>query len=218
MDIGKRIQEARQKANLTQEQSAEKLGVSRQTISNWENEKTYPDIISVVKMSDIYDISLDHLLKEEKTMSNYLNYLEKSTNVVKSKNKLAKLILIITYLAIWAIALIVFWFFTSGSDAMGYSLMFLWFLLPVATVVLSFLIGRNDYWGKMKWLSAVAFGVMYMLAEYATFSISYMVYCNHLNAPDFMMILSGGIVSVVGLTIGTAVRYFKSKGKASKDN
>ncbi len=66
MDIGKKIQEARLKAKLTQEQSAEALGVSRQTISNWENEKTYPDIISVVKMSDLYSISLDRLLKEER--------------------------------------------------------------------------------------------------------------------------------------------------------
>ena len=39
-----------------------------QIMSNWENGKTYPDIISVIKMSDLYDISLDHLLKEEKSM------------------------------------------------------------------------------------------------------------------------------------------------------
>ena len=41
------------------EQVAEILGVSRQTISNWENEKSYPDIISVIKMSECYDVSLD---------------------------------------------------------------------------------------------------------------------------------------------------------------
>ena len=50
---------------LTQEQVAELLGVSRQTISNWENEKSYPDIISVIKMSECYDVSLDYLLKGE---------------------------------------------------------------------------------------------------------------------------------------------------------
>ena len=88
MDIGVKIKNARIKANLTQEQAAETLGVSRQTISNWENEKTYPDIVSVVKMSDLYDISLDRLLKEEKPVSDYLDYLEESTNVVKSNQKL----------------------------------------------------------------------------------------------------------------------------------
>ena len=49
-DIGSKIKAARLKKKMTQEQVAELLGVSRQTISNWENEKSYPDIISVIKM------------------------------------------------------------------------------------------------------------------------------------------------------------------------
>ena len=68
MDIGTKIKNARLAAKLTQEQAAEGRGVIRQTMSNWENGKTYPDIISVIKMSDLYDISLDHLLKEKKSM------------------------------------------------------------------------------------------------------------------------------------------------------
>ena len=70
-DIGSKIKAARLEKKLTQEQVAEILGVSRQTISNWENEKSYPDIISVIKMSDCYEVSLDYLLKG-------------STNVVKA--------------------------------------------------------------------------------------------------------------------------------------
>ena len=53
MEIGKKLKEARQGAKLTQEQVAERLFVSRQTISNWENEKSYPDIVSVVNLSDL---------------------------------------------------------------------------------------------------------------------------------------------------------------------
>ena len=211
VDIGKKIQDARLNAKLTQEQSAEALGVSRQTISNWENEKTYPDIISVVKMSDLYSISLDHLLKEEKSMLDYLSYLEENTNVVKSKNKLAKFILIALYLAIWAIAMIAFWFFTDGGEAFGYSLMYLWALLPVTTFVLSILIGRNDYWGKMKWLAAIAFGAMYMFAEYATFSAANMQAFEKINMPEFSMILAGGIISVMGIGIGSVIRHIKQK-------
>ena len=56
MDIGAKIRDARVKSGLTQEQAAEALSVSRQTISNWETGKTYPDIVSVVRMSDLYDI------------------------------------------------------------------------------------------------------------------------------------------------------------------
>lgn len=210
MNIGIKIKNARIKANLTQEQVAEFLGVSRQTISNWETEKTYPDIVSVVKMSDLYHVSLDHLLKEEKPMSNYLDYLKESTNVVKSRNRFAKLILITTYLAIWAISLIVFWFFTSDSDAMGYGLMFLWIILPVTTLIFSLLIGKNGYWGKWKWLSAVAFGCMYMLAEYATFSIANMVSFNKVNMPDFSMFVTGTIISAIGIGIGVGINHLKS--------
>ena len=113
MDIGAKIKNARITAQLTQEQVAEELGVSRQTLSNWENGRTYPDIVSVIKMSDLYAVSFDHLLKEkeETTVSNYMDYLEESTNAVKSQKKLSMTILIATYLGIWAISLIAFWFF-----------------------------------------------------------------------------------------------------------
>ena len=73
-----------------------------------------------------------------------------------------KIIIILSYLLIWALAMIAFWFFTSGSDAMGYSLMFLWIILPVTTFVESVLIGKNDFFGKGKWGFTLYFGVMYI--------------------------------------------------------
>ena len=149
-DIGSKIKAARLKKKMTQEQVAELLGVSRQTISNWENEKSYPDIISVIKMSDYYEASLDYLLKGEQKMNTYYDYLEESTNVVRSNTNRNKIITMLSYLLIWAVAMIVFWFFTSGSDAMGYSLMFLWIILPITTFVVSIIIGkiRNIQNGK----------------------------------------------------------------------
>ncbi len=206
MDIGGKIKQARLKAGLTQEQVAEALGVSRQTISNWENEKTYPDIISVVKMSDLYHISLDHLLKEEKPMSNYLDYLEESTNTVKSKEKLSRLILVSVYLAIWAFAIIAFWFFMDPADAMAYSLIFLWILLPVTTFVTALLIGVRDYWGSKKWWGTLAFGLMYMLAEYATFSAANMNSFHKFNLPSFGMIPAGAVIAALGMGIGTFIK------------
>ena len=84
-DIGSKIKNARLEKKLTQEQVAELLGVSRQTISNWENAKSYPDIISVIALSDLYSISLDDLLKGDREM---MEHLEECTNVVKSMQKL----------------------------------------------------------------------------------------------------------------------------------
>ena len=202
-DIGSKIKAARLEKKLTQEQVAELLGVSRQTISNWENEKSYPDIISVIKMSECYDVSLDYLLKREQKMKTYYDYLEESTNVVKSNANRNKIITILSYLLIWAFAMIVFWFFTSGSDAMGYSLMFLWIILPVTTFIVSVVIGKNNFWGKGKWAFTLFFGVMYMLAEYGTFKMANNITFNKLNAPEFGMIVAGAIISAIGMLLGS---------------
>ncbi len=97
MQIGKQLKDARNQANLTQENVAEQLNVSRQTISNWENEKSYPDIISMIELSDLYSISLDHLLKGDKDM---IEHLEESTNIVKSNKKLIRLITLNVFMVI----------------------------------------------------------------------------------------------------------------------
>ena len=102
MEIGKKLKNARIEAGLTQEKAAEKIDVSRQTISNWENEKSYPDIISVIALSDLYSGSLDELLKGDHKMA---EHLEESTNVVKSNKKLTGAILLNIILMILLIAL-----------------------------------------------------------------------------------------------------------------
>ena len=85
MEIGKKLKEARQICGLTQESVAEELNVSRQTISNWETEKFYPDILYVLQLSDLYQVSLDELLKGDEHM---IQHLENSTNTVKSNRKI----------------------------------------------------------------------------------------------------------------------------------
>ena len=102
MEIGKKLKNARIEAGLTQEKAAEKIDVSSQTISNWENEKSYPDIISVIALSDLYSVSLDALLKGDQKMA---EHLEESTNVVKSNKKLTGAILLNIILMILLIAL-----------------------------------------------------------------------------------------------------------------
>lgn len=135
-------------------------------------------------------------------MANQEN-LKKNTD---SKAKLSEAVLVSVYLVIWAFSLLVFWLFMDGSDAMGYSLVFLWLLLPVTTAVLSVLIGRNDNWGRWKWASCVGFGVMYMLAEYGTFSLANMVAFRKLNMPDFGMLLVGAGIALAGMVIGIATK------------
>ena len=63
MELSKQIKKYRMEANLSQEELAEKIFVSRQTISNWENDNSYPYIKSLVLISEVFQISLDNLIK-----------------------------------------------------------------------------------------------------------------------------------------------------------
>ena len=204
MEIGSKIKKSRIDAKLTQEQAAETLGISRQTISNWENEKSYPDIVSVLKMSDLYGVSLDYLLKGDSPMKNYLDYIEESTNVVKSKVKLSKLILILSYLVIWAFNIMVSWLFSAESISEAQAGAFQWLVLPVATIVISLLIGKNDFWGKCKWFAPIGFGLMFLLSVYASYGMRENSIFNQIDLQTITLFFIGAIASVIGIVLGYA--------------
>ncbi len=63
MELGKHIKKYRSENSLSQEQLAERVFVSRQTISNWENDKSYPDVNSLVLLSEVFNTSIDNLIK-----------------------------------------------------------------------------------------------------------------------------------------------------------
>ena len=71
MDLGKKIMTMRNEKNLSQEQLAEKLNVTRQTISNWENGSKIPSAETLDRLSEILNVSIDYLLGRSK--ENYLD-------------------------------------------------------------------------------------------------------------------------------------------------
>ncbi|WP_215660712.1 helix-turn-helix domain-containing protein [Secundilactobacillus kimchicus] len=68
MEVSERLGRARNNQQLTQLEVAQRLHVSRQTISNWETGRSYPDIASLLSLADLYRLSLDSLLKEDAKM------------------------------------------------------------------------------------------------------------------------------------------------------
>lgn len=76
MELKNKIQELRKSKKLSQENLAEKLNLSRQAVAKWENGETYPDINNLIQLSNIFNISLDRLLKEDECM----NLIEKEYN------------------------------------------------------------------------------------------------------------------------------------------
>ena len=68
MNIGNQISAIRKEQQLTQEQFRSLFHVTRQTVSNWENEKSYPDLQMLIDISNQFEISLDTLIKEDSKM------------------------------------------------------------------------------------------------------------------------------------------------------
>ena len=101
--IGKYIREIRKKNNLTQNELAEKLGVTYQAVSKWENGKNIPDISLLKEMSKIFDVNIDELLEGE------------NKKLIKNENK-KKVIYIITLLLVLFLCIIFFVYFSHEHD------------------------------------------------------------------------------------------------------
>lgn len=70
MNFSEQIKSIRKENGLTQEQFAEKLNITRQAVSNWENDKNLPDIEMLILISDVFSVSLDFLIKGDNQMNN----------------------------------------------------------------------------------------------------------------------------------------------------
>lgn len=213
MTIGEHLKSARAAAALTQEETAEKLRVTRQTISSWENDRSYPDIAQLLTLSGLYGLTLDELLREDRRM---LRHLEESTDVVKSRRALSRRVLMAAYLIIWGVSILFFWTCTGPTDAMGYGLVFLWLVIPVATMVVSFFVGRDEEWQSARWLMLLFFGVMYMLAPYATFSCANIAAFGKFHLPRVEDMLPGILCSALGMAAGALARRLAER-KAAKE-
>ncbi len=83
MNLGNKILKIRKNNKMSQEQFAEILNVTRQTVSNWENGNNYPDIETLIMISDKFNVSLDILLKGDKEMLKDINKKIKNNKVLK---------------------------------------------------------------------------------------------------------------------------------------
>lgn len=110
MELGKQIKMYRLENKLSQEELADRIYVSRQTISNWENDKSYPDINSLVLLSEVFKISLDRLIKGDiETMKDVIQ--KEEVDKMNRYGKIYTIMLIVTvvsavplfmWLGLWA--------------------------------------------------------------------------------------------------------------------
>lgn len=91
MRFGEKLKELRNEKNYTQENLAEILKVSRSTISSWEIGRSYPDLDMIIYLSDLFEISLDNLLKQDSDV----------TNKIMTKNRINKYVKKVIYLILF---------------------------------------------------------------------------------------------------------------------
>ncbi len=107
MTLGNNIVKIRKDNNMSQEEFAEVFNVTRQTISNWENSKSYPDIQTLIKISDNFNISLDVLLKEDIELIKNIDVKVKETDKYKKILKIMIYILAIL-ISVFCLVTIIF--------------------------------------------------------------------------------------------------------------
>ena len=122
MEISEKLKEARQSTGMTQDQIAEKILVSRVTVSNWENGKSLPDIVSLISLSDLYGISLDELVKGDSKM---MEKVKKDVKDADNNKRLIKVtaIMVIAVLLVYGISIIV------GGDFKDFCEAAVWWVL-----------------------------------------------------------------------------------------
>lgn len=115
MELGNKIMKLRKEMKLSQDSLAEKLGVTRQTVSNWEVNSTKPDIIQIKRMSKLFNISIDELLDND--VRDIMEKKISNTERLSNKNSKNIKILVITLYFIILVGLISFiLYFTMNKD------------------------------------------------------------------------------------------------------
>ena len=123
MNVGEKINNIRKMAGMTQEELAEKMNVSRQTISKWEKGISSPDLESVIVLCDLFEISLDDLLKEGESVKEEKISLQDMIKI-NQRNQKQTILLIsgLIFLIIGALAALFIAAIQSSTNSIEYML------------------------------------------------------------------------------------------------
>ncbi len=112
---GEKIRTLRKEKKISQESLAEKLGVSRQSISLWENEQTQPTIENIIALADVFGVTIDDMLRD-KPVAEITDIIENEVLAEEKKTRKFKLTYLWIIAAVIIIAIVIFSFFKTGSS------------------------------------------------------------------------------------------------------
>lgn len=156
MELGKQIKKYRNDLGISQDILAEKVYVSRQTISNWENDKSYPDVNSLLLLSEVFDVSIDILIKGDiKEMKEQVNAADR-----KQFEKLGKVFSVFFIISIITPIPLAYFLRFVGVG--------IWVILMSITLYLAFLVEKKKkYFDIQTYKEIIAFSEGKSLDEIA---------------------------------------------------
>ena len=230
MELNEKLQAARIQNKLTQEQVCQQIGVSRQTLSSWENGKTFPDIVSLINLCGLYRLSLDDLLGTGES-DDYIGFLDRAIAALKKRQKLYKIVELSVLATLMLDSVAAFFLTYTSSDTYGYFpgvqsgiyLSYRSIVIPFAILIVSLFIGVDTSWHNERWLLIpIIAGAFVLTSDYTLYTSAYLIKVMSGSAAfgteDGMLavslLISQGItafllasgVTAAGLGIGTVYR------------
>ncbi|MBG9598888.1 helix-turn-helix domain-containing protein [Bacillus mycoides] len=157
MELGNKLKELRKEHNYSQNQLADKLNVTAQAISKWENNRCAPDIINLVQLSNLYNVSLDYLIKSDKELQSHLSLENNRLKVMKY------FILCISLIVIFVLFILIksqFFMFRHGPATWIFIVCLLGFSISILFSLYRYIIKKNyfiSFWIAFLMLGCIVF-------------------------------------------------------------
>lgn len=172
--IGANIASYRKQAGLTQAGLAEKLNYSDKAVSKWERGESVPDVITLVQLSEQFEIGVNDLLKDPNELPGNPGNLEKAIVQVSEKALKRKanknVILMLSSLLCWFVALFFYVVLSSFEPTEPYSLIFFAYAIPANAITL---LSLRSAWHDFRWNKALISIIVWgsLLSLYVTFLV-----------------------------------------------
>lgn len=193
MQFSDKLKQARQQHHLTQMQVGTQLHVSAKTISSWENGRSFPDISTLVSISDLYQISLDQLLREDQDIVQHYETISKQAQRYQKYFQITYFLNILLILAIWAVQIT-----SSNSKTIG------WLFLAL---LINLVVMATHYPDYHTWIKGTAHQLLLILLAVGLSTVLLVLSFDGAASLNTARAASNrSVVSLIGFYIGLLIK------------
>ncbi|ANZ61312.1 helix-turn-helix transcriptional regulator [Secundilactobacillus paracollinoides] len=211
MKLSEKLKYCRTKANLTQGEVSDLIHVSRKTISGWENDRSFPDINGLVALSDLYHVSVDDLVRDDRLLEHYANeakHTKREQRVLTYAYYINIIMWLVSYLNLF--------------HPHGFHTILIPFIMVINEVV--FMTYFND-WQRfagrrwLGWLAIIVFAAVFALHVYLNLLTPTIITWHHLHNYSFLNgLFLGRYILIALISIGIEIMvFFKPSGTTHDD-